>query len=180
MIENKLILYKICKECGKDFISSYPNSCYCSDQCRMLGIRKSSFERAKSERAKSNKALLHKNCEVCGKMFETCHPFQKFCSGLCRKEVYSSNKYYNFEHSALFRLRFEIFKRDNFSCQYCGKNPIENGCKLNIDHIIPRNRGGTNESSNLITACEECNLGKGDILLTENSLKKQREVKIDN
>ena len=58
------------------------------------------------------------------------------------------------------RLRFEIFKRDNFTCQYCGDQPPS--VVLVIDHIQPVSKGGDNDSMNLITACEPCNQGKSD------------------
>ena len=56
-------------------------------------------------------------------------------------------------------LRFKILERDNFRCAYCGANPQETS--LHIDHKLPVSDGGTNELDNLITACAECNLGKG-------------------
>lgn len=63
------------------------------------------------------------------------------------------------------RVRFNIFKRDRFTCQYCGAHPP--GVLLHIDHIHPVAEGGTNDDDNLITACEPCNLGKGAGLLTD-------------
>lgn len=56
------------------------------------------------------------------------------------------------------KLRFDIFKRDLFTCQYCGKNPPS--VVLEIDHIIPVSKGGSNEIDNLLTSCFECNRGK--------------------
>jgi HNH endonuclease len=61
------------------------------------------------------------------------------------------------------RTRFEVFKRDGFTCQYCGRKPPE--ALLHVDHIIPRARGGEDESTNLVTACSECNLGKAAVPL---------------
>jgi len=57
------------------------------------------------------------------------------------------------------KLRFEIFKRDGFACQYCGSTPPE--VVLHVDHIHPVAKGGDNDCSNLITACSSCNHGKG-------------------
>ncbi len=62
------------------------------------------------------------------------------------------------------RLRFEIFKRDGFTCQYCGNQPPE--AILVIDHIQPVAKGGDNDPLNLITSCEPCNQGKADKELT--------------
>ena len=60
------------------------------------------------------------------------------------------------------KLRFKVLKRDNFTCQYCGKNARE--VKLHIDHIIPVSKGGSTKLSNLITSCIECNLGKSNTI----------------
>ncbi len=61
------------------------------------------------------------------------------------------------------RLRFEIFKKHNFTCQYCGRHVPE--ITLELDHIIPRSLGGTDEYKNLTTTCRDCNQGKGSIPL---------------
>lgn len=72
------------------------------------------------------------------------------------------------------KIRFEIFKRDKFTCQYCGgKSP---NVILNVDHIEPVATGGTNEIMNLITSCFECNNGKRAIPLSDESVvEKQRK-----
>lgn len=61
-------------------------------------------------------------------------------------------------------MRFEVFKRDSFQCRYCGKRSPE--AILEVDHVLPRSSGGTDEMENLVTACFECNRGKGARLLT--------------
>jgi hypothetical protein len=65
------------------------------------------------------------------------------------------------------RTRFEVFKRDRFTCAYCGKRPPE--VTLEVDHMVPRAAGGSDEMENLITSCWECNHGKADRLLEESS-----------
>ena len=57
------------------------------------------------------------------------------------------------------KTRFEIFKRDLFTCQYCGATPPD--VVLEVDHIMPVAGGGTNDEMNLITSCVDCNRGKG-------------------
>lgn len=57
------------------------------------------------------------------------------------------------------KARFEIFKRDGFRCMYCGAHPPS--VVLHVDHIEAVANGGSSDDSNLITACEDCNLGKG-------------------
>lgn len=72
------------------------------------------------------------------------------------------------------RIRFEVFKRDSFKCQYCGKSAPD--VVLEIDHIIPVAAGGKNDIINLVTACYDCNHGKSDKSLGENNeLDKQRK-----
>lgn len=51
----------------------------------------------------------------------------------------------------------EIFRRDNYTCQYCGTR----GGNLTLDHVIPRRLGGTHTWENLVTACAYCNHKKG-------------------
>ena len=61
--------------------------------------------------------------------------------------------------------RFEIFKRDSFTCRYCGRRPPE--VVLEVDHIEPVAKGGTDEDLNLITSCFDCNRGKRDRRLSD-------------
>ena len=76
------------------------------------------------------------------------------------------------------KLRFEIFKRDHFKCQYCGEMAPD--VVLNVDHIVPIAEGGDNDILNLITACFDCNSGKSDIMLTDRKevQKQQEKLKI--
>lgn len=60
-------------------------------------------------------------------------------------------------------IRFDVFRRDNFTCQYCGRRPPE--VQLEIDHKVPKAHGGSNSIENLVTACSDCNRGKRDKLI---------------
>ena len=72
------------------------------------------------------------------------------------------------------KTRFEIFKRDRFTCQYCGRKSPD--VILEVDHITPVAEGGTNEMINLITSCRDCNRGKGKTTLSdETAVAKQQE-----
>jgi len=72
------------------------------------------------------------------------------------------------------KTRFEVFKRDSFTCQYCGRKSPD--VLLVIDHIEPVSKGGTNDILNLITSCADCNAGKSDRQLSDSTvLDKQRQ-----
>jgi 5-methylcytosine-specific restriction endonuclease McrA len=65
----------------------------------------------------------------------------------------------------------EIFRRDHYTCQYCGSRQRP----LTIDHIIPRHMQGAYSWTNLVTACQECNRKKGGRLLGRVNMKLQHE-----
>ena len=56
------------------------------------------------------------------------------------------------------RLRYEVFRRDNFTCRYCGAKAPD--AQLRPDHVVPVALGGSDDPSNLVTACQDCNGGK--------------------
>lgn len=74
-------------------------------------------------------------------------------------------------------VRFEVFKRDSFQCQYCGASAPD--VLLQIDHIKPIARGGTNEITNLITACAGCNAGKKDRPLHDSIIIKKNKAQLN-
>jgi hypothetical protein len=77
------------------------------------------------------------------------------------------------------KVRFEIFKRDSFICQYCGGKPPK--IPLEIDHIIAVSKGGENDDFNLITSCFDCNRGKSNKdlnVLPEKTIEKLERMKI--
>lgn len=59
------------------------------------------------------------------------------------------------------RLRFEILRRDNHQCRYCGAKPAER--ELRVDHVIPVALGGDDNPANLVAACDPCNSGKSSV-----------------
>lgn len=76
------------------------------------------------------------------------------------------------------KLRFEVFKRDHFTCQYCGRMAPD--VILEVDHIEPVAEGGKDDILNLITSCRDCNRGKGKVRISANdAVKKQQEQLVD-
>ncbi len=62
-----------------------------------------------------------------------------------------------------------LFARDSYTCQFCGRRERELGFRecLTRDHVLPLSRGGTNEWTNVVTACSVCNTRKGNRLPDE-------------
>lgn len=56
------------------------------------------------------------------------------------------------------RIRYEVLRRDNHACRYCGATAPE--AKLTVDHVTPTALGGTDTPDNLVAACRDCNAGK--------------------
>lgn len=75
-------------------------------------------------------------------------------------------------------VRFEVFKRDKFTCQYCGASAPE--VLLEVDHIKPVSKGGTNDVMNLVTACRDCNRGKTNKVLDDDSSVKVQKQRLDD
>jgi endogenous inhibitor of DNA gyrase (YacG/DUF329 family) len=166
-----------CKKCGKHLTGNQKS--YCSQRCsklhlkalynkrnphivqlhKMKAAQKKRLEKIQSGQLQIGDAkvdfkrhqLIHiLSCSVCENRFASPR-LVKYCP----------------EHSSSSRfkkLRFDILKRDNFTCQYCGRKAPN--VILHVDHIIPSSKGGTNDRANLVTACQDCNLGKRDVLLS--------------
>lgn len=69
--------------------------------------------------------------------------------------------------------RREIFRRDNYTCQYCERKTPE----LTIDHVLPRHMGGKHVWTNVVTACPACNHRKGGRTLEESRMHLLRPPK---
>jgi hypothetical protein len=109
--------------------------------------------------------------EICWKLRITVetwrHAIDKFrAKGMIEHQEKGGYKISNWEYDQKYRdrpplaiwriIRERIFSRDDYTCQYCGSR----GVSLQCDHVIPVSRGGSNDDSNLVTACKPCNLSK--------------------
>jgi 5-methylcytosine-specific restriction endonuclease McrA len=68
--------------------------------------------------------------------------------------------------------RFNIYARDRNCCQYCGRRFLRSD--LNLDHVIPRSRGGTSIWENVVCSCHRCNRMKGGRTPEEAGMRLQR------
>lgn len=95
------------------------------------------------------------------------HPIVAEAAHICLKSKAANKWRYDrrleMETGEWARIRSEVFVRDDFTCQYCGKR----GGRLECDHIFPRSKGGLSTLDNLQTACRPCNQSKGAKLLSE-------------
>ena len=91
-------------------------------------------------------------------------PYKKFFEGKNNRQI-KSVKFYKRRFS-----RMRLVMSDGRKCAYCGLEEIP----LEIDHIIPKSRGGTNRLKNLALSCKECNLAKANKLpheIEDNNLR---------
>ena len=84
-------------------------------------------------------------------------------------------KYIYLPYRELSPSRRNIFKRDNYDCQYCS-------CKLDgssatVDHVIPRCRGGRHTWNNVVTCCLKCNRKKGNKTPSESNMPLNKKPK---
>ena len=126
-----------CETCGKEYQAKMITQRFCSTEC------------AKNFK----KEAIKRFCHICGEeLMGTSIKFCNSCKGI---------------RQIARKLRFDVFNRDDFTCQYCGRTP-KNGIILHVDHIKPVSRGGKSNMKNLITACEDCNRGKNDTIINSS------------
>ena len=100
-------------------------------------------------------------------------PFKKLVRGLIREAIIASSppkpkknkKKQKTEKKKRSRYisastRVDVLRRDNYRCVFCGVSARK--AELEVDHILPFSRGGSNKISNLQTLCKDCNRGKGN------------------
>lgn len=85
-----------------------------------------------------------------------------FAGHITRAELFTTKPTTRRRNSgASLTLRWRILKRDNYRCVICGRSPATTpNLELEVDHIHPVSRGGTDHESNLRTLCRDCNQGK--------------------
>lgn len=81
-------------------------------------------------------------------------------------------KYEGFQEGKVNFTRRNVFTRDNYTCQYCGERKPRS--ELSIDHVTPRSKKGKTTWTNVVTACQDCNVAKGGRLLENTSMDLQK------
>lgn len=112
---------------------------------------------------------MEKYCPKCGKVYKGKEARAKVCM-YCAIPLKERESRIPFSED----IRDKVFKRDGYRCVRCGASNKEK--RLEVDHIIPISRGGTNDIGNLQTLCWECNKDKGPIV-PDLGLKYDIEIK---
>ena len=152
MNNKKEVWKKECKICNNVFVAKTKHNNIC-EKCFKVSKQNISKNR--------NKPNILCICRICKNIFKKENNTDFCCSIKCKEKFKKENE----KNIFILKTRFEIFKRDNFTCQYCKRNIIEDDIKLQIDHIIPKAKRGLDRIENYRTSCVDCNLGKGDDLL---------------
>lgn len=111
-----------------------------------------SSERAFVISMKGNAEIIHEYDE-CFKLINPDYNFKK-------PSVIKVKKYVNDLLHIVPLTRENVYRRDNYSCVYCGESRRK---LLTLDHVIPKCKGGENTWQNLVTACKKCNNIKSDL-----------------
>lgn len=88
-------------------------------------------------------------------------------------EIIVLTRYAGFPKRGVSFSRRNIYRRDDYTCQYCGARPGSE--LLSIDHVVPRSRGGRSTWENCVLACLSCNKRKANRSLAESGLDLARE-----
>ena len=127
-------MLKTCPACNKAFETKYKTKVYCSKACSHLKYRTTFSE----ERA----------CPSCGIKFTATHKGQKLCHTKCREKILRA------QNKTWVSIREFVLERDNYTCQDCRRALFDFG--LEVHHIKPVYKGGSNEERNLISLCHQC------------------------
>jgi 5-methylcytosine-specific restriction endonuclease McrA len=103
------------------------------------------------------------NAEVIEHYDEVFHTVSKTVA-YYKPSIIRINRFVNLEYREVPLTKNNIFKRDDYTCVYCGSQKEK---LLTIDHVIPRSKGGNDKWDNVVTACNKCNNEKADLSVEE-------------
>lgn len=166
---------KICKHCKKEFTHRDNRRQFCSRKCFKLSeigrkLKPETIEIFKKTRKGKNNAnwkggKRDVECLSCGKQFKVKPGSnQKYCSTKCMGLGYRGEKSHvwlggtsassikRFAERGWFNIRKQVYRRDNWTCQICGKTH----CLIHAHHIVPYRISQDDSLENLITLCHKC------------------------
>jgi len=94
------------------------------------------------------------------------HSLRTVSANFPMPSVIRLGRYVTAPYKSVVLTRENVFKRDGFTCQYCGTQK-----DLTLDHLTPKARGGDTSWNNLVTACKKCNSFKGNFTPEEAGLQ---------
>jgi len=102
--------------------------------------------------------------KIWGSVRQACEQIELFHAGkISKDQLLGAQQSVNVRRTIPLNVRWQVLKRDNYTCVRCGRSPSkDHDVELEVDHIHPVAKGGTNEINNLQTLCRECNQGKKD------------------
>ena len=150
-----------CAWCGDPFVMLSSNHACCSRTCmwrRGKGVTRSAIDRAAEVRS----------CVRCGQSY--CHAIanRRHCSDMCRDLDAEDRGAFLYRGWIRPAIRAAIYERDAYTCKLCSEpvdmkaDPQRGDWAPTLDHIVPRSKGGTHETSNLRTAHRWCNSVRRD------------------
>lgn len=118
----------------------------------------------------------HPYKRIWGGVRAACVYLAKYHEGKISEEGLLRGKVKKTRETIPLNIRWIVLNRDNYRCVKCGQSPVNNPkIDLEIDHIIPVSKGGTNDIDNLQTLCKKCNQGKKN-KKEQTSLIKQSQL----
>ncbi|WP_372465527.1 HNH endonuclease [Streptomyces olivaceus] len=169
---------QVCALCGSDLSHRGATARYCGQECRLKDLY----------RRNVGTALRSRPCAQCGTRMPLSTAHRVYCSSRCSRrasfeadpeKVRAAKRRGNHQRRAMLAAtaRYVVTVRDvsrlwnryGRSCAYCGQS----SASLHQEHIVPIARGGTDGVGNLVPACPDCNLAKGDRTIMEWRLGKK-------
>lgn len=168
----------VCTNCGKEYLAKTKDrNKFCSRECSF--VYKSNHKKEKPTKPEKIKPIkpeikyVFKDCKHCSKPFRVkeTNNLKLYCSTRCTHKAMKNNRKYRERGQYVAPVyRADIYKRDDYTCQLCGRKAdmtksVPHPMSPTLDHVIPLARGGTHEPSNVQLAHFICNATKSDRLL---------------
>ncbi len=165
-----------CRECRFPLPAHGQLTRYAKHGCRCAKCKaaQSAEARRYREQRKAEGRPLHavrarewRGCECCGIAFRgRVDSGQRFCSVRCAKQFQGWDGTTKDRWRPSPSLRAELLSRDSWTCQLCHSPvrddvPVSHPRYPNLDHILPRSKGGSDDAANLRVACRQCNVLRG-------------------